>query len=480
MIEVIQSPKEFGPAKAFDWPLANQAELLLRRMMGRFLQKNSFARALSEQMRLETATDFFEWIDHFCVGPEHEPELRAAGFAPEPDCERPTGQTVWAHPHATLPRVLLRSAQPQGTYEVIALRPEFVAEFVACHPVSGPISGEAFSQYRRVVVAEQDGSALQAVERHGYRGFLEKALTSSELQAIIKARELWQTRRRRSKTEGEGFQFASDTLRQVLELVDRNRACQYFFENERHYWQSRNRAARIQKYRQDQLGLGWGNHDHHTFRCSRPHFVDLIEFLLKLGFVKRERFYAGAEAGWGAQILEQPVTGIVVFADVDLSPEETEIDFSTLRLPASSRLGTVGLWVGLHGESFLEAGMHHLEARFDFELLRAQLEEQGIHTMAPFSDFEFLRQAFTQAERWPVRTQRLQALFSAGLISPEQFERFHYEGAVGSHLENLQRHGGYKGFNQKSVSAIIAATDPRHTPARGLQSAATPEAQYEV
>jgi hypothetical protein len=32
-------------------------------------------------------------------------------------------------------------------------------------------------------------------------------------------------------------------------------------------------------------------------------------------------------------------------------------------------------------------------------------------------------------------------------------------------LETLQRHGGYKGFNQKSVSVIISATDPRKHPA---------------
>ena len=62
--------------------------------------------------------------------------------------------------------------------------------------------------------------------------------------------------------------------------------------------------------------------------------------------------------------------GIVVFADVDLMPDETEIDFSSHRLPPAPKLGTVGLWVGLHGESFLEAGMHHLEARFDYALLR--------------------------------------------------------------------------------------------------------------
>jgi hypothetical protein len=52
-------------------------------------------------------------------------------------------------------------------------------------------------------------------------------------------------------------------------------------------------------------------------------------------------------------------------------------------------------------------------------------------------------------------------LRSRGLITDEQFEQFAKEGAIGSHLENLQRKGGFKGFNQKSVSVIIEATDPR-------------------
>ncbi|HWF18646.1 MAG TPA: hypothetical protein VG754_05235, partial [Verrucomicrobiae bacterium] len=180
-----------------------------------------------------------------------------------------------------------------------------------------------------------------------------------------------------------------------------------------------------------------------------------------LGFEKRERYYAGAEAGWGAQISEQAMVGIVVFADVDLMPDETQIDFSVKRLPTAPKLGTVGLWVGLHGESFLGAGMHHLEARFDYLLLRDQLKEQGVNTMNPFSNFEFLRQAFTEGERWQVSRVRAEKLLSAGLITQEQFEKFMKEGAIGSHLENLQRHGGFKGFNQKSVSVVIAATDPR-------------------
>ena len=199
--------------------------------------------------------------------------------------------------------------------------------------------------------------------------------------------------------------MAGRLLNESLALVGRDRTCQIFFQEERAFWERRNRAARTQKSRQDQLGLGWGNHDHHTFRCSRGHFVDLTEFLLQLGFEKRERYYAGSEAGWGAQISEQAMAGIVVFADVDLMPDEIQVDFSINRLPSAPRLGTVGLWVGLHGESFLGAGMHHLEERFDFTLLREQLAAQGIKTMNPFSDFEFLRQAFTEGERWPVQPE---------------------------------------------------------------------------
>jgi hypothetical protein len=105
--------------------------------------------------------------------------------------------------------------------------------------------------------------------------------------------------------------------------------------------------------------------------------------------------------------------------------------------------------------------MHHLEARFDFASLRDHLQSNGLNLMKPFSDFEFLRQAFTEGERWPVNPGRAEHLASAGLITPEQRDKFITEGAIGSHLENLQRHGGFKGFNQKSVSAVIAATDPR-------------------
>ena len=449
----------YSTPKNFDWPLAYDGETLIRQRLDSFLTQNSFARELAAQMRDETGTDFFEWVDHLVLSPDDETALVKAGFVHDSRTETPRGEVLLEHPQATLPRVLLRRGKQNPS--LVAIKPEFVAEFVAANNLSAKIEGEPRSRYRRVVIAEENNTRLEAVERRAYRGFVPAKLNRGELTAIVETKESFTTRPRRFNDDAEGFTIANKRLNRALKLVGRDMACHLFFEVERAYWESRNRAARLQKFRQDKLGLGWGNHDHHTFRCSRAHFAGLNLFLGKLGFIKRERFYAGAEAGWGAQVSEQPVTNIIIFADVDLTPDETAIDFSVKKLPAPRLLGTVGLWVGLHGESFLEAGMHHLEARFDFNSLRDQLQTQGVNTMKPFSDFEFLRQAFTEGERWKVSPQRAERLAAAGLITREQCDTFLCDGAIGSHLENLQRHGGFKGFNQKAVSAIISATDPR-------------------
>jgi hypothetical protein len=105
--------------------------------------------------------------------------------------------------------------------------------------------------------------------------------------------------------------------------------------------------------------------------------------------------------------------------------------------------------------------MHHLEAQFDFDAARAQLEREGIMTMEPFTDFPHLRQAFTQGETWPIEPSRLAAARSAGFITEEQANGFAKRGALGSHLEILERNEGYKGFNRTGISQIIRRTDPR-------------------
>lgn len=456
----LPSPPSSGDR--FDWPLAYEAEQLLARYIEAFLLRHETARHLADRMRDDTGTDFYEWVDHLVLGPDHAAELQAVGLVPEATAA-PAGTTVFHHPKAMMPRVLLRSdGGREGLPSSLAIRPEGLDDFAARQRAAGPIEGRDGARYRRQVVAVENDLTLLAVDRLGYRGFEFAEPLPGFAAAVKEARELFRTRRRDFADDSEGVRHAQAVLAQALSLVPRDVACELFFAEERRFWEGRNHAARVQKARQDRLGLGWGNHDHHTFRCSRRLFPDLVQFLEQLGLHKRERFYAGAEAGWGAQVMESTTVGIVVFADVDLRPEEVNGDFATQRLPDNDRLGTVGLWCALHGDSFLQAGMHHLEARFDFDRLRDQLAQAGVATMKPFSDFPFLRQAFTAGERWTVSPTRLGRLLEGNFITVGQAETFLRDGAIGSHLENLQRKGGFKGFNQQAVSVIIAATDPRH------------------
>lgn len=453
-----------GPSASeqrFDWPLCYEAENYILSHLDDFLARNEAAKHLAGRMSAETGTLLLDWVDYLALSPDSEPSLRKAGFVVDRLGETPPNQKAFWHPEAMLPRILLDTTAAPGGPTAVALRVESVSDFMAAHAVTGEPEGAPLSRFRRIVVAESGGARLEAVERRGYRGYVALDPKSGQLAALLKAQELCKTRARVFDEDEKAYAGLHSTLDQVIELVGRDLACHVVFAGERAYWQGRNRAARTQKLRQDRLGLGWANHDHHTFRSSRRHFVDLMKALEKLGFERRERYYAGAQAGWGAQILEQPVEGIVAFCDVDLQPDETEIDFSRRPLPPAPRLGTIGLWVGLHGESFLEAGMHHLECRFDYLPLREQLAREGVNTMNPFSDLPFLKQAFTEGERWPVRRERAERLLAGKLIDPTQFNEFVKNGAIGSHLENLQRKGGFKGFNQKSVSVIIQATDPR-------------------
>ena len=81
--------------------------------------------------------------------------------------------------------------------------------------------------------------------------------------------------------------------------------------------------------------------------------------------------------------------------------------------------------------------------------------------MRAFSDFDHLKQAFTKGERWVVADDRIDALLRAGKVSADQAESFRRDGAIGSHLENLERNDGFKGFNQTGVTQVINETDPR-------------------
>jgi hypothetical protein len=457
-------------ASPFDWKRWPETEAFVVGKIASGLAGHGFAAGLADRMARQTSTRFEDWVDHLVLGegPGLTRTLAGLGFVRQAD-PYATGSPVFAHPGGMFPRIAVAPG-PGAEVREVAIRVESVGAFSGAHDLGLAILGSPMGPYR-VGRVPGPGVSLAVVERRGYTGFdpysgemaRSGRMAPHSARDALAARELWEARRRRFDDDDQGFDATEATLARVIELAGGpDLACHLVFEAERAYWESRNRAGRVQKARQDRLGLGWANHDHHTFRSSRRFFPRLIAMFEALGFGLRERFHAGEQAGWGAQILEHPTTGIVIFADLDLAPAESSADFAHFALPDLVRPNTVGLWVALHGESILEAGMHHLEAQFDFDALRHDLNaEAGIEVMKPFSDFPFLRQAFTAGERWAVAPRRLDRALHLGQIDAAQHARFGAEGAIGSHLEDLQRRDGFKGFNQQAVGAILAAVDPR-------------------
>jgi hypothetical protein len=443
----------------FAWTTQPAAARWLARTLESIAKRNPVIAKLSDQLRDVTGTRLTDWIDHVALSDADSlgliGELADIGYS-QPGLEE---QGVWRHPLGMFPAVIVGGSRTR-----IALRCDSVDDCLSAlpqklglpHVDSKQVTGPRGGTYRHVVIDHHDAAELWLVERHGYTGFGAPADTAKEIAAAARHLDAFRQRQRRFPNFEAGFKHASNLFAAAADEIGTDWACDLFFTAEREYWQSRNRAGRVQYERQNRLGLGWANHDHHTYRSSRAAFPNLIAMLEQMGFRCRERFYAGREASWGAQVIEQPQARITIFADVDLSP-----DFAHERLAERDELGTVGLWCALHGEAFLEAGMHHLECQFDFDAAREQLAEEGVETMAPFTNFPYLKQAFTKGETWPVDPRRVEHLLAAGRITSDQADRFRREGALGSHLEILERNDGYKGFNQTGISEIITRTDPR-------------------
>jgi hypothetical protein len=436
-------------AADFTWQPQPEAGAWLTRQTERFLRLCPEALQFANLLRTQTGTRLTDWIDHLLT--DQLDDIEQAGFVREAD-------GWYAHPRALLPPVH-PAVNPQ-----ILLRVDSVSDFAAANNWRFPINvlGHPGDSLRTAIVESVSGARFGVIERRGCSIRRPAApLNDSEKVLVSKVHESLLLRPRCFESHDTAFEFLETLLGEAVAAIGRHLTCELFFSAERQFWQGRNMAARLQYMRQNSLGLGWGNHDHHTYRSSRVCFRRLIALFEMLGFRCRERFYPGHGAGWGAQVLEHPVCPVVIFADVDLTEEELADDFAHRQLDPANRLGTIGLWCALHGEALFDAGMHHLECQFDFDTAREQLSACGARSMQPFTDFPFLRQCFTEGERWPVAAHRIQSLLNQKLITAEQADEFLRRGALGSHLEILERNDGYRGFNQTGITEIIHRTDPR-------------------
>jgi hypothetical protein len=438
------------------WVVQPAADTLVQTLVRGALQRSSSGARFASQLHEDTGIRLTDMLDHVIVPADGDWRVRIAeaGFR---ICATDDGTTYGIHDDGIFPDIVLGS----GDSTALAIRVESVADFLAAQGASADIEGPPLSTYRRACVWSEGGVECWVVERHGHVGF---EVPEPPADQRLRSQDHLDRLRRRQRLfddVGRAFDHTEMLVSDVVSDLGADWACALFLRAEREYWERRNRAARVQKARQDALGIGWANDDHHTYDASRQWFHRTIQILERLGFACRERFYAGAEAGWGSQILEQPVVGTVVFADIDLAPSELTGDFAHAHLDPLPQLRRAGLWCALHGESMLEAGLNHLECTYDAHALLAQLAQRGVRMMAPFSNFPHLFQQLTEGERWPVRPDRIEALQRAGQISEVEAADFRQHGAIGSHLENLERNQGYKGFNQPGISEVLQIIDPR-------------------
>lgn len=432
-----------------DWQQQPSAESFLRSFIERTLKCCPGAENYAEKLRdacgvrLRDIVDYIEFDDPALVA-----TIEEAGWEEEESRQ-------WQNRSGYFPAFI------RGASTSIYIRVESIEQFAGVTSGRGEIRGAAFGPVRRLVAFTNGGTSLSGIERNGYVGF-SAPIVSPDL--IRKARlhlQSFRSRRRHFDGIEAGLGHTEELVDQAVADLGSHWACDLWLKAEREYWMLRCAPARLQKARQDAAGIGWSNIDHHTYDGSRRHYRHTIRILEKLGYELREMLYAGELAGWGSQILEQPVLKSTIFADVDLAPHELDVDFAHEELPELDKHRRAGLVSALHGESILEAGLNHVAGLFEQRTLRNQLELEGVRMMAPFSEMPHLYQELTEGALIAIDPGRVDALEAEGHLDAAQAEEIRLNGAILSHLENIERNDGFKGFNKPGIDGVLRKLDPR-------------------
>jgi hypothetical protein len=430
------------------WERQETAQSVYLDTIDRLLEACPQARSFAQRLLHDTAIRLIDIVDHLILADEAMVfGLAQAGW-------RQDGG-VFRNAAGHFPPVL------RGGRSAIMIRVESIDQFIRVRGLAVTPQGAPFSPLRQAVAFESAQAALGVVERNGATGFAVEEIGPDSIRQGRLFLNAFRARRRHFDTVEQGLTAVETLVDQAVSAIGPHRACAFWLMAERDNWMRRCAAGRLQKARQDAIGVGWCNIDHHTYDGSRQHFRHTIRILEKLGYVRREMLYAGELAGWGSQVLEQPVIGSTIFADVDLAPEELSVDFARDILPELPCHRRAGLLSELLGESILEAGLNHVAGLYDQRLLRAQLAARSVQMMPPFTDWPHLYQELTEGDWDVVDPSRVDRLERGGHINAVEAEKLRLNGSMVTHLENIERNHGYKGFNREGIDSVLRKLDPR-------------------
>ena len=267
-----------------EWLRYPAAEAYVAVKLDEFVAAVPLARSLQTDLILHTSSRLVDWLDHLVLADGDAPRGQLADLGFElVEVPSAPGDKVYQHPGALFPAIVLRretglkpgdgSAESPRSVVAAAIQVEDVFEFLMTHHVPAAIEGTSLSPYRRARVTAGDRREFFVVERRGHEGLPPVEMPPDYAQRYLGAFERWATRPRELSDAREGMRQTLALARSLVSELGTDRAAWVAFAAERAYWQRRNQAGQVQKGRQDHLGVGWANHDHHTFRSSREVFT---------------------------------------------------------------------------------------------------------------------------------------------------------------------------------------------------------------
>ncbi len=156
------------------------------------------------------------------------------------------------HPGALLPAI------QKSNVNQVMMRVDSVSAFVTAnsHLYDFSINGEPLDQRRTAVFRSCSGFEFGVIERHGCTAACSLTPLGAEQKLQIeRVREKLRHRQRHFGDEQYAYSATRHLVEHCIEDVGRDLTCALFFEGERSYWMSKNRAGRIQYMRQNALGL---------------------------------------------------------------------------------------------------------------------------------------------------------------------------------------------------------------------------------